>query len=268
MATWLRGFGWLGLVGLVFAFFAGLTIVSSSVGFLYERLLRHRRIWDIPLKPGQLAVEARYNVLFVAVQTASLAAALGTGFLRLSDGGSAWLTAIAVHVVFQIYYYALHRAMHHPRLIRVHRHHHWSQVTTPLSGQSVSFVEALGWAVGYVGAPALLSLVMPVSAVGLTGYLVFNVYGNLVGHSNFEVFGRRATMNRTLALVSPPFLFHALHHARWTGHYGFATAWTDRLLGTEWPDYLPLEERIQDGHPLTSLKVRGDEPAPASSDAT
>ena len=258
MATWLHGLGWQELALVVLAFFGGLTLVSSAIGFLYEHLLRHRRIWGLPLKPGQLAFEARSNVGFILVQAVAMTAALQSGLLRLTDGGSPWLTAGATHVVFQIYYFALHRAMHHPRIVRVHRHHHWSQVTTPLSGQSVSLVEALGWAAGYVGAPALLAFVMPVSAAGLVGYLVFNVYGNLVGHANFEVFPRWVAANRTLAFFAPPFLFHALHHARWNGHYGFATAWTDRLFGTEWADYPALEERIQSGHPLTSLKARGD----------
>lgn len=257
MALWLRAAS-LPVLGVVMlAFFASLTLVSVAIGFLYERLLRHRRIWNLPLKRGQLAFEARSNVPFVFVQAAAFTGALGSGLLRLSDGGSALLTAAAMHVVFQLYYYGLHRAMHHPALLRIHRHHHFSQVTTPLSGQSVSIAEALGWALGYVGAPLLLSQVVEVSALGVASYLAFNVYGNIVGHANFEVLRRPLATSHPLALFVPPFLFHALHHARWTGHYGFAGAWTDRVFRTEWSDWSDLEGRIQDGTPLASLKERG-----------
>ncbi len=61
-----------------------------------------------------------------------------------------------------------------------------------------------------------------------------------------------------VSLVSPPFLYHALHHARWTGHYGFASAGLDGLLGTEFPDWRALHDRILAGRPLESLKTRGD----------
>jgi len=263
MASWLCTLNWPALAALILGFFVALTVVSAAVGFLYERLLRHRKIWDLPLKPGQLAFEARSNVPFILIQVAAFTAALGSGALRLSDAGSGPLTFAAVHAIFQVYYYWLHRAMHHPALVRVHRHHHYSQVTTPLSGQSVSPIEALGWAVGYVGAPLLLSLFTKVSASGLVAYLAFNVYGNIVGHSNFEVFPRPITTSRAVSILAPPFLFHALHHARWTGHYGFACAWTDRLFRTEWQDWAELEERIQDGKPLTSLKDRGASEPPA-----
>lgn len=257
LAAWLRQLGPISLFGAMLGFFGGLSIVSSAVGFLYERILWRRRIWDLPLKPGQLGVEARAGVVFVLLQATAMSLALGTGVLRLGSRGSAWLTALTVHLIFQVYYYWLHRAMHHRALLWMHRHHHWSQVTTPLSGQSVGVGEALGWAVGYVGAPLVVSSFTEVSAVGLFGYLAFNIYGNLVGHANFEVFPRALATRRWLAVFTPPFLFHALHHARWTGHYGFATAWTDRLFGTEWNDWPSLEERIQRGEPLKSLKERG-----------
>ena len=59
------------------------------------------------------------------------------------------------------------------------------------------------------------------------------------------------------SLLSNTLVYHALHHARWAGHYGFAAALMDRIGGTEWPDWLALHERIDKGQPLTSLRERG-----------
>jgi hypothetical protein len=58
-------------------------------------------------------------------------------------------------------------------------------------------------------------------------------------------------------LLANAFVYHALHHARWTGHYGFAAALMDRAFGTGWPDWFELHERVATGHPLTSLRQRG-----------
>ena len=51
---------------------------------------------------------------------------------------------------------------------------------------------------------------------------------------------------------------HALHHARWTGHFGFASTWADRLFRTEWSDWPELHARIWRGDALTTLKQRGE----------
>ena len=147
----------------------------------------------------------------------------------------------------------LHRAMHGKALVRFHRWHHKSRVTTPLSGQSVSFVEALGWAVGYALLPALASQLVPISAEGWAAYLAFNIFGNMVGHSNVELVPRTPGLWYS-ALFSNAFVYHSLHHARWTGHYSFQAALMDRLFGTEWKDWLALHAEIAAGKPLRSLK--------------
>ena len=97
----------------------------------------------------------------------------------------------------------------------------------------------------------------PISFWGWAGYLAFNVFGNIVGHANVEPTARPAA-TRGATWFANPFVFHALHHARWTGHYGFQGAMMDRLFGTEWDDWPAHYEQIASGHPLTSLKTRGD----------
>jgi Delta7-sterol 5-desaturase len=109
--------------------------------------------------------------------------------------------------------------------------------------------------VSYVGLPIAFSYVVPISLTGAIAYVGYNVFGNIVGHANVELVPHTATL-RTKSLLSNPFIYHALHHARWQGHYSFAAALMDRLFRTEWPDWLALHARVVQGQPLTHLRER------------
>jgi sterol desaturase/sphingolipid hydroxylase (fatty acid hydroxylase superfamily) len=252
------------LVAWVATWLCGLTVASTAIGFALERF-RGKPIFDVPLAHGQYRHELRGNAQFFVVAVPSIALALHGGWVRTGDESVLRFAATfaAIVVVFQAYYYALHRALHDRRLVRFHRWHHASHVTTPLSGQSMHAVEAVGWMVGYVGVPAALSLIAPLSLNGWLAYLAFNVVGNVVGHANAEVIAPSPFI-RTRALGAAVFTYHALHHARWTGHYGFESAWCDRLFDTEWADWPTLHARVWSGAPLRSLKERGDPPTTAA----
>jgi Delta7-sterol 5-desaturase len=245
------------LVALTASFFVGSTVVGVAIGFALERALAHKRVWSLPLAEGQLVHELKGNAVFLLVATGTFSAALASEIVRFGEDSTARAlgTFAALSVGFQLFYYWLHRLLHTRRLIRFHRYHHESRVTTPLSGQSMSAVEALGWMIGYVGIPLAISQVVPISATGWAAYIAYNVIGNIVGHANCEIVPatRRVRLN---ALFGATFVFHALHHARWTGHYGFAAAWTDRLFGTEWADWPALHAKIRSGRPLQSFRER------------
>jgi len=256
------------LLTVVAAFFLVTTAVALAIGYGLEAVWK-RRIWALPLDPGQTGAELRGNVIFIIVNTVVLTIVLATGAIRVGpdDVVSATATFFAFFAAFQVWFYAMHRTLHHRHFVRFHRHHHLSRVTTPLSGQSSGWVESLGWAVGYAGLPVLLSYVHPISLVGVGAYLVFNIIGNIVGHANIEVVPTSSTLwwRSTMATV---FTYHALHHARWTGHFGFASTWADRLLGTEWADWPALHRRVWNGAPLTSLKEKGTTTATTTTTTT
>ena len=96
---------------LMLAFFGGLTVVNVPIGFALERLLRHRRIYDVPLAEGQYRFEFVGNLVFLAVTVTTFTAVLSSGLVRfgetslLRDG----LTFFVMLAGFQVFYDWLHR---------------------------------------------------------------------------------------------------------------------------------------------------------------
>lgn len=253
----LRALSLASLAVLVCACFIVTTVFASSVGFALERALPKKKIFDVPLFDGQHRFELLGNVIFIAIASVCFPLVLRADVIRFTrgDGLRDALTFAVMVGAFQVYYWFLHRALHTKALVRFHRWHHRSQVTTPLSGQSVHPVETLGWMVGYLGLPWALSLVTPLGFWGWVGYVAFNVMGNMTGHSNVEP-NVAAAASPVATLFANVFVYHALHHARWNGHYSFQAAGMDRLMGTEWSDWRALYDRVASGHPMTSLKDR------------
>jgi sterol desaturase/sphingolipid hydroxylase (fatty acid hydroxylase superfamily) len=237
-----------------------LNALWSAVGVCVERSRfgRAHRVWAIELAPRQVRREIAANLRFDVIVGVSTAALLSSGAVRTGATGAAAaaLTFLVCWVVFEIYYWLLHRAMHTHALYRFHRFHHDSRVTTPFTGVSTSAVEALGWALGFGLAPLLVSLIAPVSLTGWALYFLYNYSGNIMGHVNVE-FLPRFLQRKANSWLMHPIVYHALHHARFVNHYSFGSSFMDRLLGTEWEDWPALHERVRSGRPMTKLAQRG-----------
>ncbi len=250
----------LALAAVLLGFFTAITVVPVAIGFALERSAfgQRRRIWAVPLPPGQLRREAWANVRFVLIGVAAFTAAIGSGAARLGPTTAATFAATfgGMWLAFEVYYYAMHRALHTRALVRFHRWHHESRVTTPLSGLSVSTVEALLWMVGYLAPTIALSRLVPVSVEAWIAYLLYNWSGNVIGHINVEIMPAWMR-SRRLSAAMHPFTYHALHHARWNAHFALYTTVLDRLLGTEFSDWPSLFAKVAAGRPMTSLKERG-----------
>src|SRR5262245_5342630 len=123
-----------------------LTAIGLGWGFAAERAAwkRGRKVFDVPLKRGQLRKETIGTVLFHVIFVPVLALATWSGAVRFSSG---WLAELLGFFVawygFQAFYYPLHRAMHSKALFWMHRWHHESLVTTPMTGFSMHPAEAL-----------------------------------------------------------------------------------------------------------------------------
>lgn len=232
------------------------SLVSSGFAVFFERFATRFRIFDVDAPVDQLRHERRAYVRFLVLLATCATPFLGLGWIRFGAEGplSIALTFAAIWTGFEIYYYALHRALHTKPLYRFHAYHHESRVTTAWTGQSLSVVEALGWIAGLLVVPTLLSLVAPLSWIGFLVYFVANTFVNVAGHANVEL---NPISARAATWLVHPWLYHALHHARFKNHYAFASTFMDRLFGTEWKDWQELHGRVIAGEALPSLNERG-----------
>lgn len=244
-----------------------LTLIGLGMGYAAEAYWwpRGRKVFDVPPREGQLRHELLGTALFHLLAVPVLAAVWWSGGFQFTSG---WLPELLGFFVpwygFQFYYYFLHRTMHTPAFYWAHKWHHLSMVTSPMTGFSMHPVETVGWLVGMLVPPLLLA---HVDLLGFWGYAAFfSLFwtGNIAGHANAEYMTVPATPLTTV-LFSNPISYHSLHHARFLGHYGFVCATMDRLMGTEFPDWLAIHRRVFSGHPLTSLHEKG-EPAENSSE--
>lgn len=237
-----------------------LTAIGLASGYALERFSwrRGRKVFDVPYKRNQLRREVLGTALFHALFVPAFASTLALGWIRFSEGWIAELLGFFVPwYVFQIGYYGLHRAMHSRALFWMHRWHHESLVTSPMTGLSMHPAEALGWIVLMLGPPIALTQLGLLGFGGFAFFLAMHWAGNIAGHANAEFLPVPSTPATTI-LWSNPISYHSLHHARFDGHYGFVAATMDRLLGTEFPDWLAVHRRVFGGKPLTSLREKLD----------
>jgi Delta7-sterol 5-desaturase len=121
-----------------------------------------------------------------------------------------------------VHFYAVHRTLHHPRLLRaVHAAHHQSVVTTPWSTYAFHPVEAL--LLGSVLLPPML--VWSFTPAALMLLPVLSLTYNVIGHANCRALPQRW---RWLSNAED----HHLHHACHRGNYGFLFTFMDKLFAT------------------------------------
>ncbi|WP_375756448.1 sterol desaturase family protein [Corallococcus exercitus] len=244
-----------------------LTVVGGWLAWR-TRLAERFRVFRRELAKGQLRSEALAAVGVVLTDAVVLATFRHfTGPLVAPFNLSRALWSYAwMFVGFEVWFYVTHRLLHLPRFYRFHAQHHVAQVTEPLTALSFSVAERLVLMGGGLSLHFAAMHLLPGSQVGVLAYMLTNYLLNAFGHGNTEWLPKRFVTSWVGRVFFTP-TFHALHHARYQGHYGLFTVVLDRWLGTAFADYPLVHARARAGEGLTRIgeRLAVAPPAPAVS---
>jgi Delta7-sterol 5-desaturase len=232
-------------------------LVAVPAFFIFWAWLgpRFRQRWLRPAPPD--AATSRREIAY-SIATATLFAVTGVlvhagtqaGIFHVYrdvslHGGLlyALVTPLILIVLQDTYFYFTHRAMHHRLLFRtMHRVHHLSKHTSPLTAYAFHPLEALVHA-AFV---PLVALVLPVHEISVFAFLGFMIVRNVVGHLGMELYPSGFTRN-PLGRVQTTTTHHALHHLRPGSNFGLYFTFWDRLLGTTDATYEDRFEAVARG---------------------
>ncbi|HXZ02923.1 MAG TPA: sterol desaturase family protein [Stellaceae bacterium] len=230
-----------------FAFLVYFVMAAAAYRILWEDpagRFRHKMI-----QPDARQRADPFRELCLSVPSLVMLAAMLGGIRVLTDFGwtrvyasiGDWgfgyflFSVVVIAVVHDSYYYFAHRAMHSKLLFRhVHRVHHAFTNPTPFASYAFHPFETV-IELAIIGA---LLLVMPLHMLAIATYYVIFTALNVVSHLGFELYP---------AWVSRWFItsaHHNLHHTRFVGHYMLLFNIWDRALGTNYPDYHAICERL------------------------
>ena len=171
------------------------------------------------------------------------------------EWGAFLLHYLCIFLFFELWFFATHIAMHRTWLRKVHQEHHRSQVVNPLSGLQFSFGEKAILTLGSVGFIAVFSQFQAVSLHSVLLFFIIYYANSIIGHSNVEIQPSNVGASLLGKVFTSP-TYHALHHARYRGHYGLTITILDRLNGSIFPDYTAIHRRVARGEGLTRLSQR------------
>jgi sterol desaturase/sphingolipid hydroxylase (fatty acid hydroxylase superfamily) len=211
------------------------------------------------VQAGQLARELLGNALFILIFAAAMTLAFTSGRIEPAAFSAAGftITFFGAMISFDLYYYALHFAMHTRVLAPIHDWHHRSRVNTPWSALSMAPAEAALWLVGLALWPLVTAGGLPFVWEGYLAWLAFFWVSNTMGHINVEIVPAGVSASRWTSWMSHAITYHALHHARFQKHYCFFLNSLDMAFGQVWPDYPEMHARVARGEPMSRLGERG-----------
>jgi sterol desaturase/sphingolipid hydroxylase (fatty acid hydroxylase superfamily) len=154
--------------------------------------------------------------------------------LDTSNIGVLIIASVGFILIDDAWFYWTHRMLHaNTRLYRsIHKIHHRSIDTTPLTGLSFHPIESF-----IIGLPlAVLPIFIGVQANFLFVAIYVSTLNNILGHNGFEWAPKWWDKVPVLRLKTPS-IHHNLHHEKSRGNYGLYFTFWDRWMGTEFADY-------------------------------
>lgn len=127
-------------------------------------------------------------------------------------------------ILYETYYYWLHRWMHLPSIYRiVHKVHHQSTEPTVFTSFSFHPLEAILQAVFF----PIVIFVIPLHYSVLIAVLLFMTLSAVINHSGMEIFYHRF---QKYFIGST---HHHLHHVQFRTNFGLYFTWWDKWMRTE-----------------------------------
>jgi sterol desaturase/sphingolipid hydroxylase (fatty acid hydroxylase superfamily) len=147
-------------------------------------------------------------------------------------------------VLYDAWFYWVHRLLHSRVFYRFHALHHKSVAPTVWSNHHESFVEAVLNQAYY----AIIVFVLPIPWQMLVLQKLYDQVSGMLGHAGFEHFASPAGRS-PWPLAST--VFHDQHHGTFRFNYGHTFSLWDRWMGTLHPRY---------DNTLKSFEPNGSEP--------
>jgi lathosterol oxidase len=247
------------LITTVAAVYAALLATYVLTCMIVTRLNR-RAVKIQPFRqtaPSQIRRDRKQSMLSLAVIAAMLGCGhwtyttLGWGLRPLPGIGGTVLSLIASLLLFDAWFYWLHRLIH-ARLFyrRVHRWHHLTIAPVVWSNNSDRLIDNLFlqsyWFVAH--------LLIPIAPAMLFAHKIYDQITGVIGHSGHEHGGRWCWPPSPLVSVT----HHDQHHQFFRCNYATHFTWWDRIMGTLHPDHdRELKQNIAGSGPHVSATWRG-----------
>jgi Delta7-sterol 5-desaturase len=175
---------------------------------------------------------------------------MGYTQLYFSIGDRGWIyfmfTIALLLFWHDTYFYWMHRALHHPGLLRFHATHHRSHNTTPFTAFSFHPVESL-LQTGFL----VVVFIVPINLWALAFVLTWQMVFNVSGHLGFEIFPlrwHRSWVGKFFNTVT----HHNMHHQFHQQNYGLYFSFWDEWMKTNHKDY--PEQYLKNAHKMSQGK--------------
>lgn len=138
------------------------------------------------------------------------------------------LSFVGILILQDTCFYFIHRLFHHPLLFKyLHSGHHYSSRPTPWTSFALDPPEAFLQGLFLL----VIVFILPLHFIVLALLLLTMTFWAVLNHLGFELFNS-SFAHHWLGKWFIGSTYHAIHHRKYTVHYGLYFTFWDRLLGT------------------------------------